>query len=80
MYWLQYKERKVPLFESEGRKALFRTLRYFDQMVQTYQFLRPNQVLIGLPYELFSCTVRGVTKDTWNDILEDPNIFMVGAR
>ena len=61
---------KIPLYESESEEAFLNTIKEFQTMVDTYNFL-DNIVLVQQTYRFFNATVKGPAKDAWLGVLGD---------
>ena len=67
------KKVKVPIFESGSDEQLLFTLREFHNMVVDFNFTATlNQTQRA--HEFFGETVRGAARNTWREILLDPDI------
>ena len=68
-----HKKVKILIFEAGSDKELLLTLREFDNMVTNYRFTN-TQPQVDQAYEFFGATLHGTARDTWREILLDPEI------
>ena len=72
------KKVRTPMFKAEGPEALLIAIREFKTMTTSYSMLTTNIGAIST-YEMFRESIRGVARDTWDEILQDASVCIVGV-